>query len=138
MRALAVVPAVLVLAACGGDGAGPESVLRSWSEALNDGDYERAGALFAPGAEIVQGGEVLVFETPDEAERWNASLPCRGRIVRAEEEGATVEASFVLGDRPDRLCDAPGAVARVVVRVEDGRIVLWHQLDSGSAPEPVT
>ena len=134
MRAL-LAAAVLAVAGCGGGPDGPESVLRSWSEALNRGDYQAAAGLFADGAEIVQGSRVLVFSSPGEAERWNASLPCRGRIVSAEEDGATVKASFVLRDRPDRPCDAPGAVARVVVRVEDGKIVLWHQLES-AAGEP--
>ena len=128
---------VLLVAGCGGSD-GPEEVLRAWSRAVNEGDYERAGSLFAKDAEVVQGSRVLVFETTEEARRWNAALPCRARIVRAREDGDRVEASFLLRDRADVPCDAPGAIARVVARVEDGKIVLWHQIESATAePEPV-
>lgn len=126
MRALLAV-VVSALAACGGGTAGPEEVVREWSEALNAGDYGRAASLFAEGAEVVQGARVFVFATPADAVDWNAALPCRGRIIRAEAEGDSVQASFLLSDRPDRPCDAPGAVARV--RVRDGKIVLFHQLE---------
>lgn len=132
MRRLLVLAAVALLSACGGGAPGSEEVLRSWSAAVNAGDFDRAAGLFAPGAEVVQGSRLLVFESAAEARRWNESLPCRARIIRATESGATVSASFLLRDRPDGACDAPGAVARVVVRVEDGKIVLWHQLGSGS------
>lgn len=135
MRRLFLV-AVLAVAGCGGSD-GPEEVLRAWSRAVNEGDYERAGSLFAEDAEVVQGARVLVFETAEEARRWNAALPCRARIVRAREDGDRVEASFLLRDRADVPCDAPGASARVVARVEDGKIVLWHQIDSPRNPEPV-
>jgi hypothetical protein len=137
VRRLALV-LLLVVAGCGASH-GPEDVLREWSAAVNDADYERAASLFAEGAEVVQGPRVRVFDTSEEARRWNASLPCRARIVRAREDGDTVDATFLLRDRADVPCDAPGAVARVVARVEDGKIVLWHQVDSATAePEPVT
>lgn len=125
----------IVLAACGGGQPGAESVIRAWSAELNEGDYDGAAQLFAEGAQIVQGANVFVLATHEQARRWNASLPCRGRIVRVEGEGNAVEAAFVLRNRPDRPCDAPGVVARVMVRVRDGKIVLWHQLDEDDSQE---
>ena len=120
--------ALLLVAGCGGSGESPESVVRAWSEALNAGDNEAAAELFAPGAQIVQGGRTVRLETNEDAVAWNASLPCSGEIVEVEADGDTVTATFLLDDRPTSPCDAPGAEATASFRIEDGKIVLWHQL----------
>jgi hypothetical protein len=125
---------LLVLAVgCGGSRSG-EEVVRAWSEALNAGDNEAAGELFAPGAQIVQGGTTVRLETHEDAVAWNASLPCSGEIVRVETEGDSVTATFLLDDRSTSPCDAPGAEATATFEIEDGKIVLWHQL-GGEAEE---
>jgi hypothetical protein len=120
--------AVLVVAACGGSRSA-EDIVRDWSEALNDGNNEAAADLFAPGAQVIQAGRIVRLATHDDAVAWNASLPCSGRIVDVETEGDTVTATFLLDDRPESPCDAPGAQATAAFRIEDGKIVLWHQLD---------
>jgi hypothetical protein len=120
---------VLVPAACGGGGANREDVVRAWSEALNTGDNEAAADLFAPGAQIVQGGRTTRLQTHEDAVAWNAALPCSGRIVELSTDGDTVTATFLLDDRPTSPCDAPGAQATAAFRIDDGKIVLWHQLD---------
>ena len=129
MTRLSLAAVVLVLAGCGTSGTSPESVVRAWSEALNAGDNDAAAELFAPGAEIVQGGRAIRLETHDDAVAWNAALPCSGRIVELSTEGDTVTATFLLDDRSTSPCDAPGAEATAAFRIEDGKIVLWHQLD---------
>jgi SnoaL-like domain len=125
---------VLALAAlvvgCGGGAASPESVVRAWSESINSGDNEAAAALFAPGAEVIQGGNSITLDTEDQAVRFNASLPCSGEIVKLEEEGDTVTATFLLDHRETSRCDGPGAEVRAAFRIRDGKIVLWHQLPS--------
>lgn len=103
--------------------------MRAWSEALNSGDNEAAADLFARGAEIVQSGRVVRLATHADAVAWNAALPCSGEIVDVERDGDTVTATFALDDRATSACDAPGAHATAAFRVEDGKIVLWHQLD---------
>jgi SnoaL-like domain len=108
--------------------------VRAWSRALNAGDNEAAADLFARGAQVIQAGRVTRLATHEDAVGWNAALPCSGRIVAIETEGDTVTATFLLDDRPTSACDAPGARATAAFRIEDGRIVLWHQL--GSAPPP--
>jgi hypothetical protein len=115
---------------CGGDTAAPEDVVRAWSRALNAGDNEAAADLFARGARVIQAGRVLRLATRADAVAWNAALPCSGRIVELATEGDTVTATFLLGDRTASPCDAPGARATAAFRIEDGRIVLWHQLAS--------
>jgi limonene-1,2-epoxide hydrolase len=117
----------LVLGGCGGSSPSPESVVRAWSHALNSDDNETAAKLFAPGAEIVQPGTVLTLENHQQAVLWNAALPCSGEIVRISASGNTVTATFRLGHRKTSKCAGPGERATTVVRVKDGKIVLWHQ-----------
>jgi limonene-1,2-epoxide hydrolase len=136
VRFLLLIGATLALfgASCGGGAASAESVVRAWSSALNAGDNESAADLFAPDAEIVQGGAEHRFRSRAEAVAWNAALPCSGRIVRIETRGAEVTATFVLGDRATSRCDGPGTKARAVIRVRAGKIVLWHQVPVAQAP----
>jgi ketosteroid isomerase-like protein len=133
VRLLALAMLVVVAAGCGGGDPSAESVVRAWSEALNTGDDEAAADLFAPGAEIVQGDARGTLRTHADAVLFNRSLPCSGRIVRVEDEGDGVTATFLLGDRPRSACDAPGAEVRAFFRVEEGKITLWHQLPGASA-----
>ena len=73
--------AVALLAGCGSGAPSTESVVRAWSQALNDDDNERAADLFAPDAQVVQSGHELTLRTHADAVAWNASLPCSGKIV---------------------------------------------------------
>ena len=124
----------LALAGCGSTPPSPESVVRAWSQELNTGDNADAAKLFAPGAEIVQAGTTLRLDTQAEALAWNAALPCSGRIVSIKTNGDTTSATFILGDRPKRTCDGPGQRATAIVRVQKGKIVLWHQTSASPAP----
>ena len=135
LLALALPLVLVAVPGCGGDPS-PESVVRAWSEALNTGDNEAAADLFAPGAEVIQGDRRARLMTHDDAVLFNSSLPCSGRIVRIEEGENGVTATFVLGDRPESACDAPGVEARAFFRVEGGKITVWHQLPGSSADEP--
>lgn len=105
---------------------------------MNAGDNEGAADLFATNAEIIQGGAEQHFRNRADAVQWNAGLPCAGRIVRLETRGDSVTATFVLGDRPTSRCDGPGAKARAVIRVRNGKIVLWHQVPVPQAPPAET
>ena len=82
----------------------------------------------------MQGARTIRLDTHDDAVAWNAALPCSGRIVEMGTDGDTVTATFLLDDRPTSRCDAPGAQATAAFHFEDGKIVLWHQLE-GEAPE---
>ena len=130
--ALAVLAAALA-AGCGGGPPSPESVVRAWSRAINDDDNEAAAELFAPGAQVVQAGRTLTLADEEQAEAFNASLPCSGSIVSLAESGETVTATFRLGHRETTRCDGPGTEATALFRVRDGKIVLWHQLDDDEA-----
>jgi limonene-1,2-epoxide hydrolase len=128
MRFAVVTVAVIALTACGGHAASsPESVARAWSAALDRNDNEAAGRLFADGAQVVQGAEIVLQDHAD-AVQWNALLPCGGTITSVTANGRDqVLVIFKLTERPRHRCDAPGAKAAALFRVHDGKIVLWHQ-----------
>jgi hypothetical protein len=136
MRAVLVAVLAATFTGCGSGAPSAESVVRAWSEALNEGDNNTAGNLFAPGAEIVQAGHVLTLKTHDEAVAWNAALPCSGRILSIRTKGQTATATFLLGDRPHSQCDGPGQRATAIFKVVHGKIVLWHQTGSSGPSGP--
>jgi len=123
----AVAAVIALLAGCGSGSPSAESVVRAWSEALNQDDNDTAGTLFARGAEIVQDGHVLTLRTHDQAVAWNAALPCSGRILSIRSHGQTATVTFLLGNRRHSRCDGPGERATAIFKVVRGKIVLWHQ-----------
>ncbi len=138
MKRFAILALVVVLAACGGHSArSAEDTARAWSAALNASDNEAAANLFAPNTEIIQNGEI-VLRTHRDAVRWNAGLPCGGRITRViQQRKDQVLVVFRLTGRPGHRCDAPGIEAAAVFRVEHGKIVLWRQtVPPDEAPAP--
>ncbi len=128
MRPLAILFGVLALSACGGHTAkSPQDVVRAWSTALDRNDNEQAARLFADGAHIVQNSEEIL-STHADAVRWNASLPCGGKITHLERHGKhEVLVVFDLRERPQHRCDGTGQQAAAIFEVENGLIVLWHQ-----------
>ena len=131
---LAAACILALLAGCGGADHSPASVVRAWSNALNEGDNDAAADLFAPRAEVVQGGVATRLRTHADAVAWNAGLPCSGKIVGLSTRGATVTATFLLGDRPTSACDGPGRQATAIFRIRGGKIVLWHQVPEPAPP----
>jgi hypothetical protein len=127
-RTTILIAALVVLVGCGAHKpASPEQVARDWSAALDRNDNEAAARLFDNGAQIVQNTE-LVLSSHADAVRWNAALPCGGKITSVSHPNATdVIVVFTLEDRPRHACDAPGQEAAALFRVRDGKIVLWHQ-----------
>jgi limonene-1,2-epoxide hydrolase len=130
MRWAAILGAAVVLAGCGDrEPRSPESVARAWSAAIDRADDDAAASLFADDANVIQSG-ILTLRTHADAVQWNAALPCGGRVTRVvKRPGHEVLLVFRLRDRPGHRCDAPGSAAAAIFRVENGKIVLWHQTD---------
>lgn len=121
-------------AACGGtEKDSPEAVVRAWGEALSADDNKAAGALFAPGAIIVQGLLPVILASHEAAVLWNARLECSGEIAELEADGEVVVATFVLDDRRTGPCGGLGATATVIFHVRDGLIQTWEL----TAPRPI-
>jgi limonene-1,2-epoxide hydrolase len=138
MKRIGILALALALVGCGGHSPrSAEDAARAWSAALNASDNEAAANQFAPAAEIIQNG-VLLLRTHRDAVRWNAGLPCGGRITRViHQHKDQVLVVFRLTERPGHHCDAPGLKAAAVFRVANGKIVLWRQtLPPGEAPAP--
>ena len=137
MRIAAILLAALALSACGGHKtSSPGEVVRAWSAALDRNDSETAGGLFADGAQVIQ-GDVLTLATHSDAVRWNAALPCGGKITLLEPRSdGQILAVFTLTERPRHLCDGPGEQAAALFQVKNGKIVLWHQVDVPKVPSP--
>ena len=125
-RAAAVALLAVVLAGCGGGEPSAEGVVRAWAESVRLGDAEAAGALFAPGAEVVDGERTHVLETEAEAIRYVRREACAGAVVWIDDHGgATVEAEFDV--RGATRCE--GADRELALfRVEDGHITFLHRL----------
>jgi hypothetical protein len=138
MRLFAILAVTAVVAGCGSTHErSAEEAARAWSAALNRSDNEAAANLFGSLAEVIQNGRV-VLKTHRDAVHFNASLPCGGRITRVlQEERNEVLVVFRLTERPGHICDAPGADAAAVFRVEHGKIVVWHQVDVPAEPPPL-
>jgi limonene-1,2-epoxide hydrolase len=138
MRLVTILAVAGLLTACGGHAErSPEAVARAWSAALNKANDEAAGKQFASNAEVIQNGR-LVLRTHRDAVRWNAALPCGGRITRVvHQSNDQVLVVFRLTERPGHHCDAPGLAAAAVFRVEHGKIVSWRQTaPPDDAPTP--
>ena len=132
VRRLWLLGAVLAVAAAGPAGAGavqkPAAVVRAWSHALNANKNAAAARLFAPGAHVVQPGVDVRLISNELAVAFNDALPCAGRITRMDVTGNRVVATFVLGERPQHRCDAPGIKAAALFVIQNGKIVLWQQV----------
>jgi hypothetical protein len=126
VRAAALALLAAALSGCGGSEPSAEGVVRAWAESVRLGDAEAAAALFAPGAEIVDGERIRVLETEAEAIRYARREACAGAVLRIDDEGgATVEAEFDV--RGATRCE--GADRELALfRVEDGRITFLHRL----------
>ena len=127
---------VALLAGCGSGTPSAESVVRAWSQALNDDDNNRAADLVARDAQVVQAGREFTLKSHADAVAWNAALPCSGKIVSIDSHGNTATATFLLGDRRHSRCDGPGDRASAIFKVVEGKIVLWHQTPAKGPTEP--
>ena len=142
MRALLLLLLIAALVSgCGGGNESkktltPEQVVRAWSTALNRSDNTTAASLFADGAKIEQG--TVEYTLPDRQNRidFNSGLPCAGTIVGLNVQGDDVTATFVLGERAEHRCDAPGVKTTAVFTVRNEKIVAFRQLPP-AAPGPV-
>jgi putative membrane protein len=105
----------------------PEGLMiRDWLMAVQHGDFGRAATFFAPGAIIDQGRPYRLRDTA-EARLFNATLPCHAHLIRIEDEGAKVLATFRLTPGPGGPCHGRVQVRYTIV---NGRFKEWRQLDT--------
>jgi hypothetical protein len=114
-------------------------VITAWSEALRRGDVEAAAAKFAIPS-VAENGPILIrIDTRSDARMFNESLPCGGRLIRADGEGEFTTATFRLTERPGpgSCGDGTGETASTAFVISDGMIVEWRRVgvDRPDAPD---
>jgi limonene-1,2-epoxide hydrolase len=147
--ALAMVPLLLALAACGGGDSTSTStattsvsgdanpadvqVIDGWVTALRHGDVKAAAGYFAIPSVAENGPVLLRIRSTEEAVRFNESLPCGARLVRADTAGDFTTATFRLTERPGRGSCGPGTgtVAKTSFVIRDGKITQWRRVGVG-------
>jgi limonene-1,2-epoxide hydrolase len=109
-------------------------VIDSWVTALRHGDVDAAAGYFAIPSVAENGPVLLHIHSLDDARRFNESLPCGARLIRAETAGAFTTATFRLTERPGPGICGPGTggIARTSFVIRDGKIAQWRRVGPGS------
>jgi hypothetical protein len=147
---------LLALSACGGGGtttagtttatvpgdADPADVrvIDGWVTALRFGDVAAAAGYFAIPS-VAENGPILVrIRSIEDALRFNESLPCGARLIRADSAGKFTTATFRLTERPGPGSCGPGtgSVARTSFVIRDGKIEQWRRVGPGGGGGPGT
>jgi hypothetical protein len=145
-KSVVVGVALIVVSGCGGgkaanpepDRSAGEKVILAWTEAVRDGDYEKAKGLFATPSTIFNGGPKVTLETTDDIDAFNRSLPC-GAVLEATQVQANEHllATFRLVKASGgRTCRGSiGAKARVSFLIDaDGHIKEWFRVSTEPPP----
>jgi limonene-1,2-epoxide hydrolase len=150
---LAGIVIMFTLAGCGGeDGSesggepkiagdadpGDVRVIDAWVTALRRGDVDAAARYFAIPS-LAENPPLLVhIRNLDDARRFNESLPCGARLVRAVTQGQFTTATFRLSERPGPGICGPGTgeAAKTSFVIRDGKIVEWRRVDVGVDEAP--
>jgi hypothetical protein len=118
----------------GGADSADVEVIRGWVDALRGGDVEAASDFFAIPSTAENGPVVMELDTRAAVVRFNRSLPCGAKLVRAEDTGDFTTATFRLTERPGPGVCGPGTgeLAETAFKIEDGKIVDWRRQELGT------
>jgi hypothetical protein len=147
--ALLLALAAIGIAGCGSDGSsttggGPPvpggarmadvQVIENWVAALDRNDIAAAAGYFAVPS-VAENGILIRIHDLRDAETFNATLPCGGKVVRAVSVGKFTTATFRLSERPGPgVCGAGvGGKAQTSFVVRDGKIKEWRRVGAGGA-----
>jgi hypothetical protein len=146
-----LVVSLFALSACGGSSststtssvagnANPAdvTVIDGWVTALRQGNVDAASKYFAIPSTAENGPILTHIRTLDDARRFNESLPCGARLVRADSAGEFTTATFRLTERPGPGVCGPGVggVAKTSFVIRDGKIVQWRRVGAGGGAPP--
>jgi hypothetical protein len=115
-------------------------VIDAWVTALRHGDVDAASKYFAIPSTAENGPTLTRIRSFDDARRFNESLPCGARLVRADSAGAFTTATFRLTERPGPgTCGlGTGGIAKTSFVIRNGKIVQWRRVGAagGAPPAP--
>jgi hypothetical protein len=117
---------------------GDVEVIAAWSEALRRGDIDAASKSFAIPSVAENPPLLIRIDSEADARAFNESLPCGGRLIRAESEGEFTTATFRLTERPGpgRCGTGTGETAKTAFVIRDGAIVEWRRVGEGQPATP--
>ena len=112
---------------------GDVRVIDAWVTALRRGDVDAAARYFAIPSVAENPPLLLHIRSLDDARRFNESLPCGARLVRAATQGQFTTATFRLTERPGPGTCGPGAgsTAKTSFVIHDAKIVEWRRVGLG-------
>jgi hypothetical protein len=126
-------------------GADPTAVrvIDEWAKALDRGDIDAAARYFAIPSSA-ENGAIVQIQSLEDARRFNSSLPCGARLVKALPHAGYTIATFRLTERPGpgRCGGGTGGKAATAFFIKDGHIADWQRVASpqerkgGGAPAP--
>jgi hypothetical protein len=113
-------------------------VIDDWVTALRHGQVGAAADYFAIPSVAENGPVLLHIRSLRDARRFNQSLPCGARLVRAETAGQFTTATFRLTERPGPgACGAgTGETAKTSFVIRDGKIAQWRRVGAGAGGRP--
>ncbi|MGH2965818.1 MAG: hypothetical protein ACRDMH_10630 [Solirubrobacterales bacterium] len=113
-------------------------VIDGWATALRHGEVAAAADYFAIPSVAENGPVLLHIKSLRDARRFNQSLPCGARLVRAESAGEFTTATFHLTERPGPgACGAgAGETAKTSFVIRDGKIAQWRRVGAGAGGQP--
>ena len=106
------------------------AVIRGWADALRHGQLERAVRYFAIPSVVSNGTTPIRLTSRKDVRFFNRTLPCGAKVVKTEDTGAFVVATFRLTERPGPgVCGAGvGGTASTAFLIRRHRIVQWRRV----------
>jgi len=108
---------------------GDVRVIDAWVTALRRGNVDAAARYFAIPS-VAENGVLVRIRSLDDARRFNESLPCGARLIRAETAGDFTTATFRLTERPGPgVCgNGTGQTAKTSFVIRNGKIAEWRRV----------
>jgi hypothetical protein len=106
------------------------AVIRGWADALRHGRVERAVGYFAIPSVVSNGTAPIRLTSRADVRFFNRTLPCGAKVIRAEDTGAFVVATFRLTERPGpgRCGSGTGGEASTAFLIRRRHIVQWRRV----------
>jgi hypothetical protein len=112
---------------------GDVRVIDAWVTALRRGNVDAAARYFAIPS-VAENGVLVRIRSLDDARRFNESLPCGARLIRAETSGDFTTATFRLTERPGRgVCGNGTGLAKTSFVIRNGEIAQWRRVGQPGA-----